>query len=110
MSMIEISSHVEITVRRQNGAVEVLDYTAGIKAKTGDVIKQLTQREIDNLAANYKAAGQELLDVKNVTKMVESPEPTEAEKRSDAEHKAYVSHHNSVARMSAGGESFDRAN
>lgn len=108
MSTITIPDFCEITIRRANGDIEIVNYTDATKGSR-TVIKTMDRKYFAALQTAYKGAGQELLSYRNVTKDCESAKPTDAEIASDKAHAEYVAGYNRVAAMSAGGENYDRA-
>lgn len=108
--MITIPNYCELTIKRANGNVETVDYTAATRNAGRAIVRTIRPQDFVAMQAAYKAAGQELLSYRNVTKEEEECKPTAAELKSDADYKAYKAGHDAVARMSAGGEEYDRAN
>ncbi|MHB1266409.1 MAG: hypothetical protein ACYCY2_02260 [Acidithiobacillus ferriphilus] len=107
--MISIPNYCELTIRRANGDIETVNYTDATRKARQPIIQTIRPQDFARLQSAYKAAGQELMSYRNVTQDVEEAKPTEAELASDRAHADYVAHHNRVAGISAGGESYDHA-
>ena len=106
--MITIPHHCELTIKRANGTIETVDYTAATRAAGRAIIMTIRPKDFVEMQKAYKAAGQELLSYNNVTQEVEDAKPTAAEIASDKAHAEYVAGYNRIAGMAAGGESHDR--
>lgn len=104
MSTISIPDYCELTIKRANGDIETVNYTDATRAAKRSIIQTIRPQDFKAMQIAYKAAGQELLSYRNVSKNVETAKPTGEEEKADAEYAAYKAGHDAVARMSAGGE------
>lgn len=98
---VKIPSHVTVTVKRPNGDVEELDYTAATKGQ----VRTMTPKLLATVNKAMAAAGRgQVIAFENVLKDAEAPKPTAA----DLVEEAYIRQANAVYRMSAGGERCDQ--
>ena len=98
---VKIPSHVIVTIKRPNGAVEQMDYTAATKGQ----VRTMTQKLLATVNKAMAAAGRgEIIAFENVLKDAEAPKPTAA----DMAEEAYIRQTNAVYRMAAGGERCDQ--
>ena len=98
---VKIPSHVIVTIKRPNGAVEQMDYTAATKGQ----VRTMTQKMVVTINKAMAAAGRgKIIRFENVLKDAEAPKPTAADMAEDA----YIRQTNAVYRMSAGGERCDQ--
>lgn len=100
---VTIPSHCMVTIRRPNGDLETIDYTAASKGQVKTITPKL-------LATVNKAMAQanrgQIISYENVTKEVDAPKPTAA----DIAEERYIKSHNAILRASAGGEPCDQIN
>lgn len=100
---VKIPSHVMVTVKRPNGSIEQMDYTAATKGQ----VRTMTQKLLATVNKAMAAAGRgEVIAFENVLKDAEAPKPTAA----DLAEEAYIRKTNAIYRMSAGGEPCDQIN
>ncbi len=108
---VDLPGHVELIIRYADGNVKTIDYTAGLLAKGGAHVRQLSGSLVKQVKAAYASAGHEVLEVRNVERTHVRTQAELAEiaagRLSDREYDAYRRHHNAVAAMAAGGESHD---
>ena len=98
---VKIPSHVIVTIKRPNGAVEQMDYTAATKGQ----VRTMTQKLLATVNKAMAAAGRgEIVSFENILKDAEAPTPTAA----DMAEEAYIRQTNAVYMMSAGGEPCDQ--
>ena len=98
---VKIPSHVIVTIKRPNGAVEQMDYTAATKGQ----VRTMTQKLLATVnKAMATAVRGEIVSFENILKDSEAPTPTAA----DMAEEAYLGQTNAVYRMSAGGEPCDQ--
>ena len=98
---VKIPSHVIVTIKRPNGAVEQMDYTAATKRQ----VRTMTQKMVVTINKAMAAAGRgEIIAFENILKEVAAAKPTAA----DLAKEAYIRQTNAVYRMSAGGERCDQ--
>lgn len=100
---VKIPSHVMVTVKRPNGSIEQMDYTAATKGQ----VRTMTQKLLATVNKAMAAAGRgEVIAFENVLKDAEAPKPTAA----DLAEEAYIRKTNAIYRMSSGGEPCDQIN
>lgn len=98
---VNIPSHVIVTIKRPNGAVEQMDYTAATKGQA----RTMTQKMVVTINKAMAAAGRgEIIAFENILKEVAAAKPTAA----DIAEEAYIRQTNAVYRMAAGGERCDQ--
>lgn len=98
---VKIPSHVMVTIKRPNGAIEKMDYTAATKGQ----VRTMTPKLLSTVNKAMAAAGRgEIVAFENILKDTEAPKPTAA----DLAEAAYIRQANAVYRMSAGGERCDQ--
>lgn len=100
---VKIPSHVMVTVKRPNGSIEQMDYTAATKGQ----VRTMTQKLLATVNKAMAAAGRgQVIAFENITKEVDAPKPTAA----DIAEERYIKSHNAILRASAGGEPCDQIN